>query len=213
MISNIEIYFSENLNTPHNRCTEENERIRKLKANEQANLSPVPLCLILNSVNEFLEKLEELNGKKYITHQIDTLELDGKEQIIINRGIIARGCKWIIPVWDEDAKKYSVWEPKYSSIQKKFRLSHTKNILWLKFTISGHIGVIAKGMDINYDYHSTSGKLINETHEQWDESFVLIFPLTDIMLTNRNTGDIERAVGNYLISKGIPIIDYYSHNY
>lgn len=26
-------------------------------------------------------------------------------------------------------------------------------------------------------------------------------------------GDIERGVGNYLISKNVPILDFYSHNY
>lgn len=213
MVGNIEIYFSENPNTPHNRNTEENERIRKSKAYEQVKLPPAPMCQVFNYVNEFLEKLEGLNGKRYNTPQIDTLLLDGKKQIIVNKGIIVRECEWIVPVWDEHAKRYSIWEPKYKFVQEKFGLSHTKNILWLKFTDSGHLGVVAKGMDINFAYNLTSGKLVSEIGKRWDESFVLIFPLTDVMLNKRDTGDIERAVGNYLVSKEIPIIDFYSHNY
>ena len=110
-------------------------------------------------------------------------------------------------------EKYSVWEPKYSVIKEKFGLSHTKNILWLKFTQKGYLGVVAKGKDINFFNDNTSGKLVNAVKDKWDESSILIFPLTDLILDKRDTGEIKRAIGNYLISKGVPIIDFYSHNY
>ena len=212
-MENIEIYFAENPNTPHNRETEKNEEIRKMKAREQAALPPFSLCQVLAYVNEFLTELEGLNGKKQELSQCDSILLDGNKQVIIDKGIIAKDCEWTVPVWDDNIGKYSVWESKYSFIQKKFGLKHTKNILWLKFTDSGHLGVVAKGMDINFAYSNTSGMLVDEVGMKWDDSFVLIFPLTELLLNERNTGLIERAVGNYLISKGVPIIDFYSHNY
>ena len=35
--------------------------------------------------------------------------------------------------------------------------------------------------------------------------------LADVLETDPD--EIENAVGNYLIAKGVPIIDFYSHNY
>ena len=212
MIENIETYFLMDKDTPH-KTEAENYQIRKAKAYEQAMKTPARLSQILEYVNEFLECLEIINGGICNTSQINILSLDWRDQIVINKGIIAIDCKWVVPVWDKNTNKYSVWEPKYSLIKNKFGLSHTKNILWLKFTQCGHLGVVAKGMDINFSYNITSGKLVDEIGALWDESFVLIFPLTDLMLKGREVGDIERAVGNYLISKYVPIIDFYSHNY
>ena len=212
MIGNIEIYFAENPNTPHGH-RDENKKTRKSKAHEQAKLLPFQLSQVFTYVNEFLEKLQELNGRKYKTTRLETFFLDKNKQIILDNGIIANGCKWIKPEWDDKTKRYSIWEPKYSSIKSKFALSHTKNILWLKFTTSGHLGVVAKGMDINFDYNISSGELVKEVGKLWDESIIMIFPLTDLILSNRETGDIERAVGNYLVEKNVPIIDFYSHNY
>ena len=91
-------------------------------------------------------------------------------------------------------------------------IQYTSDIIWLKFTTKGHLGVVAKSCDINYDYNLSSGILVEQVSEQWDDSFVIIFPLTNEVLKSYSTGDIELGVGNYLISKGIPIIDYYSHN-
>ena len=83
----------------------------------------------------------------------------------------------------------------------------------MKFTNKGHLGVVAKSFDINFESSNTSGKLLKEVDEKWDESFVFIFPLTKEILKVYEKGDVERAIGNYLISKGVPIIDFYSHNY
>ena len=43
-----------------------------------------------------------------------------------------------------------------------------------------------------------------------DESFVLIFPIKSIPKGMTRHG-VEKRVGNHLIDKGIPILDYYSH--
>lgn len=73
--------------------------------------------------------------------------------------------------------------------------------------------MVAKGMDINFDDNLPSGKYVKAINDSWDTSFVFIFPLTDDIIGKLSTGDIERGIGNYLIAKGVPIIDFYSHNY
>lgn len=220
MIKDIEIFFAENPDTPpkttvstkyKERNSNWNKRIKK--AHEQSRIKPIQYRQVFAYVNEFLTCLEEINGGVGKKEQTYAVFLDGKEQTIINKGIIAKECKWTVPIWDKTMEKYSVWEPKYSVIKEKFGLSHTKNILWLKFTQKGYLGVVAKGMDINFFNDNTSGKLVNAVKDKWDESSILIFPLTDLILDKRDTGEIERAIGNYLISKGVPIIDFYSHNY
>lgn len=107
-----------------------------------------------------------------------------------------------------------------------------------KFTKDGYVGVVATSDDINFDVpnsssdydkkhkvyntylkkwedkwvYNSSGIIIHKLGKQWDESFVLIFPLKNIP-QGYGRGDVERAVGNLLIEKGVPILDFYSHIY
>jgi hypothetical protein len=98
----------------------------------------------------------------------------------------------------------------------------------MKFTTDGYLGVVAAGDDINFgipnnslEYneknnkgdwkYNTSGIIIHRLRKVWDESFVLIFPIPDI--GDRERRDIECGIGNFLISKGVPILDYYSHGF
>jgi hypothetical protein len=60
--------------------------------------------------------------------------------------------------------------------------------------------------------YNTAGILVHQLNKSWNDTFVLIFPLANIP-DKYKRGDIERAVGNYLIDKKVPIIDFYSHNY
>lgn len=121
----------------------------------------------------------------------------------------------------------------YNEIKEICGLKDERDIVWLKFTTSRHLGVVARGRDINFNipdsidnYHkfvykyndkgdkekcyvyNTSGILLHSVGGEWDESFVLIVPVKDCKVC-----DIETGIGNYLISKNVPIIDYYSHNY
>lgn len=89
-----------------------------------------------------------------------------------------------------------------------------------KFTSTGHVRVVAKGSDIGI-VNNPNGELVSsvvlteKVGQLLDDSFVMIFPLTPDILNlplikdyaDRN-GMIELAIGNYLISKGVPIIDY-----
>lgn len=101
----------------------------------------------------------------------------------------------------------------YASYKKIYNLKDKRDIVWLKFTKKKHhIGVIEASCDINFNYDTTSGKIISHLGESWDESYVFIFPLYNIP-EELNRSDIESGIGNYLIANNIPIIDFYSHNY
>lgn len=191
---------------------EDNVRINKAK--EQAELSPVSFEEIFSYVNEFLELMRTNNGYKEKIIRHEYIELDGVQQEIINNGIIIKKIrKWEKPVFDETKKYYSSYDHKYDIIANKFQLRWPSDVVWLRFTTKGHLGVVAKSLDINYDYDTSAGKLVESVHQKWDESFVLIFPLTREILGNLRSGDIELGIGQYLIkNKRVPIIDYYSHN-
>ncbi len=85
----------------------------------------------------------------------------------------------------------------YEAIKEKYKLKYIQDIIWMKFTIDGYLGVVATSNDINFNKNNTSGILIQQLNKIWDTSFVLVFPLSNIPI-GYNRGDIERAVGNYL---------------
>lgn len=115
----------------------------------------------------------------------------------------------------------------YNKIKAENGLVDKRDIVWMKFTTDGFLGVVADSNDINYDIPSCSEEYDNKTERgewkytssgilihylglQWDESFVLIFPLIKIS-AGKTRHYIEKQIGNYLIDQGIPILDYYSH--
>lgn len=192
----------------HNRY----DKTRVNKAKEQSQLEPVAVSKVLAYVNEFLNFIKLNNGTSK-TIRVGTIELDNAIHPILDNGIIAVGCNWTVPVYDERSKKYVKWDSKYNVIKEMFSLADVRNIIWIKFTANGRVGVVAQSFDINFDYDTTSGELVRKWDDGWDTSFVLIFPLTQDILKQYFRGDIETAIGNYLIEKNVPIIDYYSHNY
>ena len=128
----------------------------------------------------------------------------------------------------------------YNKIKELFHLEDERDIIWMKFTKKGYLGVVATSNDIGFDFpssksaydkkievydsyerkykevwkFSSSGILADKVDDKWDETYVLIFPLEkDSGFCKYNRHQIETAIGNYLISKNVPIIDYYSHNY
>lgn len=98
----------------------------------------------------------------------------------------------------------------------KINNENREDIVWIKFSNNNRISVIGTGCDISFsDYakNNTTAGLINQSLGlEWDESEILIFPLYNIKY-ELNRSDIESGIGNYLISKGVPILDFYSHNY
>lgn len=98
-----------------------------------------------------------------------------------------------------------------------------------KVYYDGYLGVVATSNDVNFGYppseesynekttknnwrYNTSGIIIHSLDKVWDTSFVLIFPLKNIP-KGFDRGSIECGIGNYLIHNGVPILDFYSHNY
>lgn len=189
------------------------DNIRVNKAIEQAALEPVPISKVFSYVNDFLELVKLKNGLALKRSQVEQIKLDKEKQIIIDNGIIAVDCHWTEPIYDNELRKYTYYDRKYDIIKDKFDLRYPNDIIWLKFTVDGYVGVVAKSFDINFDYDTTSGELLRLVNKEWNSSFVLIFPLTQDILRYYDKRDLETAIGNYLIEKKVPIIDYYSHNY
>ena len=173
------------------------------KAKEQVTFPPADVDVITAYVNDFLEAIG-MNAVEFPTIELLQLPLQ------IN----------------------------YKKIQADHALREPGDIVWMKFTKDGYLGVVATSDDINFDIpsnaseydkkewqynfyrkekelvwkHNSAGILVHQIGKEWDTSFVLIFPLSNIPAGYKR-GDIERAIGNYLIDKKIPIIDFYSHNY
>ena len=203
------------------------DRTREKKAKEQAKLVPTSFSDIYAYINEFLDLLRLTNGfdKKRIV--LDTIHFgnkehgNNKEHLIIDNGIIIRNEFWEPPRWNHQKGTYDSYDSKYEYIKAKFDLERVSDLLWFKFTDTRHLAVVAKSCDINWDYGNTCGQLVDYVGKKFDNSFIFVFPLTKEMIRTKadphskyrkyTTGDLECAVGNYLIEKGVPIIDYYSH--
>lgn len=96
-------------------------------------------------------------------------------------------------------------------IKVKEETGDKNNLIWIKFTMDGYLGVVATSADVNFNMHNNCGRIIEHVRKKWDERFVLIFPLKKIP-KNLNRQLIESGIGNYLISKNVPILDFCSHN-
>ena len=212
MIDNYEQYFqinpnafqfSKKMNKNIAKSVHYNDTERFILALEQKDKPTVPVSRIIKLVNDLLESV---------------------------------GIKTV----EEKQAKMNPNEVNYAEIKKKHHLSDERDIVWLKFTKSGHIGVVAVSNDINFDIpqnaseyntkikvynkfkkvyedkwkYKTSGILVHYVKEEWDENFVLVFPLENNEEHCRySRHEVEIAIGNYLEKNNVPIIDYYSHNY
>lgn len=116
----------------------------------------------------------------------------------------------------KDPVVYPLDRPSRRFTYSKYNPQSKEDIVWIKFNEDGRISVVGTSCDISFsDYakdHTTAGIINKALNLKWDESEVLIFPLINIP-ENLYRSDIESGIGNYLIAKGVPILDYYSHNY
>ena len=183
---------------------------------------------------------QSVHGKSYFRYEKAKKESAKdkvpREEIIeyVNELLFAIGIeRVVIPIMNPNEIDYSI-------LKENFYLVEEQDIIWMKFTTDGHLGVVAQSNDIGFDvptsnldydkkimkYNSykkkeeekweftSSGILVHKLNKQWDESFVLVFPLGKVKVSCKyDRHDIETAIGNYLIYKNVPIIDYYSHNY
>jgi len=117
----------------------------------------------------------------------------------------------------------------YERFKEEHNLDDEGDIVWMKFTKDGYLGLVAVSNDIGFStpvsashynektdkgewLYTTGGIIIHMLGKQWDESFVLVFPLTNIP-DDLKRGDIECGIGNYLTDNNTPILDYYSHRF
>ncbi|MCC4045589.1 hypothetical protein [Enterococcus gallinarum] len=169
----------------------DNERFKKAKEQlDIAKSKDVSIDKIINHTNNFLEEVGIKN--------LRSLKLDIDKNKIRN--------------------KNRTVDIEYSKIQEVYELNNEAHIIWMKFAKeksdnSGkrYLGVVAASNDINFSAYYASGIIIESLNLEWDETFVLVFPLPGI--TDGMRKDIECGVGNYLISKDIPILDFYSHRF
>lgn len=193
------------------------DTIRNDKAIQQAKLPATAISKVFSYVNEFLELLREDNGYTVKNVRCDSIMLDNIIHPIIDNGIICYRMNWESPIYNKNKRCYTSWDSKYDEISKVFN-NNIRDLIWIKFTNKGHIGVVARGFDINFDSFNDNGKpissdvLVKEVNESWDDSFVMLFPITSQMLEKYSIEEIELGIGNYLIDRGVPIIDYYSHH-
>jgi hypothetical protein len=173
------------------------------KAIEQAEKEPAEIKKIIDCTNEFLKdiKMKPIDNPIINYPNAKLAQSDFYNEIVENN-------------------------KKQNNIQKNIQ-----DIVWMKFTKDGFLGVVAVGNDINFDipsfYHqynytskgqqnnwgyNTSGIIIHMLGKAWDERFVLVFPLIDIPSPLKR-GHIECGIGNYLIHNEVPILDYYSHKF
>lgn len=99
----------------------------------------------------------------------------------------------------------------YEHIKRQYGLKNQSDIVWMRFTTDGYLGVVASSNDINFDYATNSGKIIKSLGKEWDKNKIIIVPLPNIEGRQVRLL-IEKMIGNYLIDNEIPIIDLYSHN-
>lgn len=199
----LEKYFEKYPGTPGTRAggSIRNGNTKRFdKGKEQLNLLPVDVQVIIDYTNDFLNKI----GIKTIENPIVKF---GK---------------------NEDCHYTNLFAINYKLIKSKNGLYSQKDIIWMKFTKNGHLGIVMQGDNIDFDFPQneedykkknnrkwkfpTSGVIIHYLGEEWNNEFVLLFPLTN-MPKHLNRYLVRRGIGNYLIDKGVPILDFYSHNY
>lgn len=68
----------------------------------------------------------------------------------------------------------------YEHIRRQYKLNNQSDIVWLRFTTDGYLGVVASSNDINFDYQTNSGKIIRSVNKEWDKNKIIIIPLPKI---------------------------------
>lgn len=216
MLLHFDEYFipdtSQKVELPNGKCRlyylGEKGEGRTEMAKIQAGIKPpVPKEDVLYYINEFLNQIVD---NPISPTKSGSIILDGQNEDIIGHGIWVRHDF----IWKPQSPKppYISSDKKYAIIQKHYNLDFQKDLVWLKFTKDGYVGVVCDSSDINHSYENTAGKLIQMVNKSWDTSNVFIFPITSAMTKYKTRKQIETGIGKYLIDKGVPIIDYYSHN-
>lgn len=182
---------------PKNYSVHNGKKERFLKAEEQLEIPPVSIKNIITWTNEFIKECD-----------IKVMEIENQ-------------------VFTKDISI----EEFNKSTKERYSLTNAQDIIWMKFANTGHLGVVACSNDVNFDIppdaesydeccsagkwkYNTAGIILHYLHVEWDKSFFLVFPLKGLeggKKGKKRRHQIETGVGNYLIRKSVPILDYYSH--
>lgn len=173
---------------------------RLKEADKQAKKLKVAVKQIIEYTDEFLKKVGIRKENENIDPRISDFEII----------VPARKCR-----------NKRIVNLDYDKIKEDYGLNSKKHIVWMKFTVDGFLGVVARSDDVNFEIpldesednenYNTSGIIIQYLRKKWDESFVLVFPIPNV--GDREMGDIECGIGQYLIEKEVPILDFYSHTF
>lgn len=171
---------------------------------------------VKNSKFRFEKAMEQA---EIAVEQINNKELPSLDKITeyVNEFLKCIGMEQVEPRTEINYSE--IWQS-----NKQNNMKEKDDIVWIKLTTNDVIGVIGTSCDIFLDFpndrekFSTSDKIVEyvakNKHKDfgWATEKVLIFPLCNIP-EGLNRSDIESGIGNYLIHKNVPILDYYSHNY
>lgn len=186
------------------------------KAEEQLNKAPKTVDEIINLTNSFLQSngLKSVDNPKFTNFSVG----NGKQ-----------GYRTVVGI--NDGELENKINDHFGLVENP--LNDSKHVIWMKFAKNGQLGVVAAGNDYNFDIppssdvynetndgkqkckcnkwkYATSGIILHKLNLEWDESFLLIFPLHGIEnIQRRNL--IEKGIGNFLLKNDVPIIDFYSH--
>lgn len=166
-------------------------RDKSIKKDGKINKDSLRLKVASEEVKKAAVKIEDV-----ITYSNEFLELLGMEAVgnpkVEFKGDISKKLK-----------------EAFKNIEKE--VEDKRDVVWMKFTTDGYLGVVATSADVNFEMNTTSGAIIKHLKKEWNKDFILLFPLKNIP-ENLNRQCIESGMGNYLISKNVPILDLYSHN-
>ena len=186
------------------------------KAEEQLNKAPKTVDEIINLTNSFLQS----NGLKPVDNpKFTSFSVDNSDKTVVGKN---------------NDKLEDKINDHFGLVKNP--LNKPSHVIWMKFAKNGQLGVVAASNDYNFDIppssdvydettngkpkckcnkwtkwkYTTSGIILHKLNLEWDESFLLIFPLHGIEnIQRRNL--IEKGIGNFLLKNDVPIIDFYSH--
>ena len=111
---------------------------------DQSEKMPIPYSKVYEYINEFLEECRNANGTKQISHRVDVIDLKSGTNIILDNGIIAKGCTWSKNEWNNKTHKYERFDRKYIDIQKNSDYLIQKIFYGLNLLKTGILGLYLK---------------------------------------------------------------------
>lgn len=131
-------------------------------------------------------------------------------------------CKIVEEALDEKNIKGEILEINPKELDYKKVTDGSSHIIFIQFTTSGHIAVVGAGRDISFSKNKSYGtwRIISAIDGvEWDDKYVIVIPIQNIknyrikkdenILSYRN--GVEHYLGDYLLSKKIPILNYFQH--